>query len=190
MLLGPRREGPRTDLKNRTSTTVKGVDLDKGLSTGFMRLFHYIGGDNELGTKIDMTAPVTSRIVPGQGPVCESNFTISFYVPTKYQSDPPKGTSPDVFTESREAMTVYVKSFKGYAKSDDILKKAVELEQELSADGKEYEMDYIFYAGYDSPFRIFNRHNEVWIVAKAPAAAEAPRAGPGGGFAVNRKLMA
>ena len=28
------------------------MDLDKGLSTGFMRLFHYIGGDNELGTKI------------------------------------------------------------------------------------------------------------------------------------------
>merc|ERR1719209_2628613 len=42
-------------------------------SKAFYRLFNYIDGANEADSKISMTAPVTMRIVPGEGPNCESS---------------------------------------------------------------------------------------------------------------------
>ncbi len=30
-----------------------------------------------------------------------------------------------------------------------------------------YSYDFFYAAGYDSPFRIFNRHNEIWIPARS-----------------------
>jgi hypothetical protein len=35
--------------------------------------------------KVEMTAPVTVRVIPSQGPFCEDNFTISFFVPYAFQ---------------------------------------------------------------------------------------------------------
>lgn len=49
------------------------------------KLFGYISGGNAANAKIDMTAPVLTKVEPGQGPTCESTFTVSFYNPYKYQ---------------------------------------------------------------------------------------------------------
>merc|ERR1719348_2543474 len=54
----------------------------------FYRLFNYIDGSNDAKTKIPMTAPVTMQIIPGEGPNCESNYTMSFFIPTDFQSPP------------------------------------------------------------------------------------------------------
>lgn len=51
------------------------------LSGVVQRLFDYIGGQNEPGVKINMTAPVVTKVEHGDGPFCKSNFTISFFVP-------------------------------------------------------------------------------------------------------------
>jgi hypothetical protein len=42
-------------------------------------------GENVERTKIAMTAPVTTLVLPGEGPLCANTFTVSFYAPDKYQ---------------------------------------------------------------------------------------------------------
>ena len=61
--------------------------IHDGAQNGIMfdKLFHYIDGGNAEGAKIDMTAPVLYFIIPGAGPNCESNFTMSFLIPEIYQ---------------------------------------------------------------------------------------------------------
>lgn len=56
-----------------------------------------------------MTAPVTCRVVPGDGPACESEFTVSFYIPEEHQDSPPQPGDSDVFVEERKELTVYVR---------------------------------------------------------------------------------
>merc|ERR1712094_75283 len=100
------------------STEVKGIGLDKGMSTGFMRLFNYISGKKEAQGKIPRAAPVTARITPGAGPACEQDFVVSFFVPFADQANPTPGgdASPDVYIEDRAAMdTVYVASYGGWS---------------------------------------------------------------------------
>ena len=41
--------------------------------------------------------------------------------------------------------------------------------KELQKAGKtDFLTDHYYIAGYDSPFRILNRHNEVWFVRTTP----------------------
>merc|ERR1712177_14803 len=80
----------------------------------FYRLFHGIDGSNDADSKIPMTAPVSMRIVPGEGPNCESNFTMSFYIPSDLQGAPPQPTGEGVFIEEREEMKVVARRFGGF----------------------------------------------------------------------------
>lgn len=75
-------------------------------SDSFHRLFDYIDGNNMEGTKIDMTSPVTVFIKPGAGPNCESEFTMSFYIPAIYQETPITPKSEEVYIEDRKEFRV------------------------------------------------------------------------------------
>lgn len=66
-----------------------------------------LAGSSEV--KVDMTAPVTCRVEPGDGPACESRFTVSFYVPREHQASPPEPSDPEVFVEQRKEFTAYVR---------------------------------------------------------------------------------
>ena len=61
--------------------------------------------------------------------------------------------------------TLGVRSFPGFAQLPDYQKYAVELATAIG-DPSKYVQDYWFTAGYNSPYQILNRHNEVWFVAK------------------------
>jgi hypothetical protein len=155
--------------KQWASTTVMGTDLDTAMDTGFQRLFDYISGANEAGSKINMTAPVLNKITPGAGPNCDTTFEISFFVPYNLQGEtPPKPTSDLVYTQTLPKMNVAVKEFGGFAKSKEIIAEAAELESSVGkAEDIEAENEEIwYYAGYDPPFRLTNRHNEVWVPLK------------------------
>ena len=110
-----------------------------------------------------MTAPVTTKIVPGAGPNCENSFTVSFYIPKEHQDKPPKPSASDVFIEERPAMDVYVTSFGGFAKENDWLSEAKSLTDKIN-DSSKIRPDMWFTAGYNSPFQLVGRTNEVWLV--------------------------
>jgi hypothetical protein len=117
-----------------------------------------------------MTVPVRAKVVPGSGPFCKSNFTVSFFVPFAYQNGTaPRPSSDNVYLETTPALKVYVTSFGGFGLSPVVTAKAKNLTDVLERDGKAIESDHYYFAGYDSPFRLTGRHNEVWIVAKDDA---------------------
>ncbi|XP_066533030.1 heme-binding protein 2 [Hoplias malabaricus] len=148
---------------NWVSTTVTGMEQDSALSTGFKRLFKYIQGNNEKKVKVEMTAPVTCLIAPGEGPACESSFTVSFYVPEKDQADPPKPSAPEVFIEERKEFTVFVRTFGGFANTQNTLEELLKLTESLKRDGMAFKESPYYRVGYDSPFKLVNRRNEVWL---------------------------
>jgi hypothetical protein len=165
-------EHRRYDAGKYASTVVTGVKYDKAVATGFWRLFKYISGNNEPQQKVEMTAPVTVRVIPSQGPFCEDNFTISFFIPFAVQANPPKPSDAAVFIEHRPALDVYVKSFGGWAVGQKYLQAAADVTQTLTDAGVAIDTDHFYTAGYDSPFRLRNRHNEVWIMAAAAPSAK------------------
>nr|XP_020035006.1 heme-binding protein 2 isoform X4 [Castor canadensis] len=91
------------------STCVESMDWDWAIQTGFTKLNDYLQGNNEKEMKIKMTAPVTSYVEPGPGPFSESTITISLYIPSEQQSDPPRPSESGVFIEDRAEMTVFVR---------------------------------------------------------------------------------
>lgn len=145
-----------------------GYEYDEAVRMGFMRLFKYIEGENVKKQKIPMTAPVAVIIQPSQGPFCKSNFTVNFFVPFEDQTDPAEPTNKDVFISTQPKFCAYVIAYGGYSNVDDIQKYSKELDEALVKDGLEdtFRKDVFFYAGYDSPFRVFDRHNELWFIKK------------------------
>lgn len=73
----------------------------------FNKRTSFLAGSTE--AKVEMTAPVTCHVKPGAGPACESQFTVSFYIPEEHQATPPEPNEPEVFIEHRKELTVYVR---------------------------------------------------------------------------------
>lgn len=142
-----------------TSTTVREENLDRAGSKAFRPLFNYISGSNQSGNKVSMTSPVTMK-VDGK----TSDRIISFYLPPSNQNEPPVPTDDSVFTEKREQLNVYVRTFSGRASSNKWLKQAETLRKDLKEDGiKDFDRSAFYAVTYDSPFRLWKRRNEIWI---------------------------
>jgi hypothetical protein len=69
------------------------------------------------------------------------------------------------FIEEWPEMHVYVKSFGGFAKEQDWLSEAEKLTEAI-ADKDKINTNYWFSAGYNSPFQLIGRTNEIWLVKK------------------------
>lgn len=152
-------------LTNWVTTSMTGVEYSTASRDMFFRLFNYIQGKNAKKEKIAMTAPVVIRLIPGPGPACESNFTMSFFMSNKVKN-PPQPTESTVFLNHAPVFRAYVKQFGGYVtKIEDWISKAQELIKAIN-DPSKYVTETYFTAGYNSPFEIFHRHNEIWFIAK------------------------
>ncbi|XP_041951078.1 heme-binding protein 2-like [Alosa sapidissima] len=146
------------------STTLTGMEADAAMNVGFRRLFKYIQGENEKKVKVEMTAPVTCRVEPGAGPACESSFTVSFFIPQEHQADPPTPSSPDVVIENRPEFTAFVRTYGGFSREEMARAEHLKLIESLRRDGVQFREDPYYRAGYDSPFKLTNRRNEVWLL--------------------------
>ena len=110
-----------------------------------------------------MTAPVTMRIIPGEGPNCESNFTMSFFIPSDMQEDTPQPTDAQVYIEEREEFTVVARRFGGFPTDLDFSGEAAMLYTLASEEGFIVKDIPLWTAGYSGPSVIINRRNEVWL---------------------------
>ncbi|XP_077409582.1 heme-binding protein 2 [Vanacampus margaritifer] len=146
------------------STTLSGTSLDEAMRVGFRRLFNYIQGHNHKKAKVEMTAPVTCRVEPGAGPACESRFTVSFFIPKEHRQVPPPPSDPDVFLENREQFTAYVRSYGGFSNETLARDELLKLLESLGRDGVHFAERPYYVAGYDSPFKLLKRTNEVWLL--------------------------
>mmetsp|Transcript_10501 Transcript_10501/g.24849 ORF Transcript_10501/g.24849 Transcript_10501/m.24849 type:complete len:263 (-) Transcript_10501:114-902(-) len=149
------------------SVRVKGVSYDTALYDGFMTLFKYISGANSDNVKIPMTAPVRTRLQPAAGPTCENDFEVSFFIPFDFQDGTPAPTDDRVEIVSEEPFVAFVSSYGGFSSQSSVISHAAELGAALKDAAFDIEEDFYFSAGYDPPFRIFNRHNEVWVMEKS-----------------------
>jgi len=128
---------------------------------GFYKNFNYISGENNEDLTIPMTAPVLFRAAEAGG------WHVSFFVPSSFESleEIPIPDDPTVNIVSSDVRYFAVLEFGGFASEGDWEEKADELlvlllEDSVKPVGGEWG---VVYAGYDSPFVLFNRHNEVWI---------------------------
>ncbi|XP_067098122.1 heme-binding protein 2 isoform X2 [Osmerus mordax] len=131
---------------NWVSTTIEGMQQD---------------------VKVEMTAPVSCLVNPGAGPACETSFTVSFFIPEEHQADPPRPTDlENIFVENRKQFTAYVRTYGGFSNEQKSREELLRLVESLQRDGAPYKETPYYIAGYDSPFKLTNRTNEVWILKK------------------------
>ncbi|KAK1319070.1 hypothetical protein QJS10_CPB04g00111 [Acorus calamus] len=137
---------------------------------GFNELFAYIGGDNQQGTIIPMTAPVLVHIVPSTGPSRKSFYTVQFYMPETYQKySPPLSSQVHPERWPKNERYVAVRRFEGFMDDSNIAPQAAKLAADLK--GTEWEggaaaaatSGYVV-AGYSSPFEFLGRTNEVMFM--------------------------
>nr|XP_054769768.1 heme-binding protein 2-like isoform X2 [Lytechinus pictus] len=128
------------------------------------KLFGYINGQNEGNHRIGMTFPVIEEFVIENGPKGESKKILSFFVRKEFEEKTPLPIDPDIQINQRPSMTVYTMKFGGFANDEKCVKEKENLMAMLEADGIQVKRDVFYCAIYNTPFKLFNRTNEIWLV--------------------------
>lgn len=123
---------------------------------GFRKLAAYIFGGNESETKIAMTSPVHMDIN-------DSLSTMSFVMPSDYELESlPDPDNSEVKLEQTPEEYVAAIRFKGYASDKTIKQYTEKLKQLLDAQGITCHGNFR-YLGYNPPYQIINRRNEIIV---------------------------
>ncbi|TRY61358.1 hypothetical protein TCAL_01798 [Tigriopus californicus] len=132
----------------------------------FKSLYQYIIGFNAEFMEIDMTSPVvTKRTIKEAGKT--EDIEMCFYGGSRFDDrNMPAPKKSELYLKEAEEQYVYVTRFGGYALSfDDWDSHHQELRKALG--DKKFIQDQYFTVGYDSPYKVEDRRNEVWVeVAK------------------------
>jgi hypothetical protein len=148
------------------TTEMKNQATDKEVQkSGFWKLFNYIRGENSTEEKISMTSPVV-RTIAAKTPF-SSNDTLgkmSFYLGKKFQNgDAPSPIGEGTYIEKVPFKRVGIISYGGYTSKEKELENLKKLGDFLTSKGYKFLTENYFTAGYDSPFKFWFRHNEVWV---------------------------
>lgn len=162
----------------QTNWVQTGLDGDRDnmeYSPMFKKLFGYIQkGENKKKEKIAMTAPVLVSVTEKNEETSHANM--GFFIPAAEASSAPAPTKDDVSIVKMAPMCVYVMSYGGWQMSlDEKFRGKVDtLKNTLKKAGIK-DLDESagpMFAGYDSPWRLLNRHNEVMLLKKSPQVQE------------------
>jgi len=156
----------------------------------FMELFRYIAGVNQKQEEIEMTRPVVIfHNVTKETPLGNyEDVCMCFYLPSKYQSDhhhtdqheerasrhvaevPPQPLDNGaVYLYTAPAHHVFVRRFGGFPFTHDHWEKEMKaLEADLMFDKHRYQQGQYYTAGYNSPWKLHHRRNEVWMQCLEP----------------------
>lgn len=137
------------------STELKSRSYSNNSSTGFRKIASYIFGGNSSDQQIAMTSPVQMDM--GKEP------TMSFFMPGYMEpKDYPTPNNKEVMIHTQPSKIVAVIEFSGWA-SDEVLQKQFnKLKSKLRKNSIEFE-DSFSYLGYNPPYQVLNRKNEVII---------------------------
>jgi hypothetical protein len=136
-------------------TSVKLTGYKNSSSKGFSILAGYIFGGNERNEKISMTSPVAMTL--------EDSMTMMFMVPKDLKKEMlPKPNQSLIEFKEEPAKTVAAISFSGWANDKKIEKYKQKLKSALDAEGIAYA-DRFYFLGYNAPYEVFNRKNEVIV---------------------------
>ncbi|XP_010915964.1 uncharacterized protein [Elaeis guineensis] len=144
------------------------VSFEKATKLGFHRLFQYIEGANLNWSRISMTTPVLTSIVPDAGPLHSSAYYVRLYLPVKFQASPPLPLPElNLHADKWPSHCIAVRQFSGFARDSNIIKEAERLAVSLNrsswANSTDSGNNAYSIAQYNSPFRFIGRVNEVWV---------------------------
>lgn len=146
-----------------TSVKLSPAEYREASGKGFRILAGYIFGGNERNEKIAMTSPVTMSL--------EDSMTMMFMVPKAYEKPalPQPNHSGIQFREEPEKWVAAIR-FGGWANDEKIEMYKQKLISALDEAGISYTNRFYFF-GYNPPYEVLNRRNEV-IVELEPAAVK------------------
>jgi hypothetical protein len=148
------------EIRNYEASLFTSIKLDtkefkKASSKGFSILAGYIFGGNQKNQKIAMTTPVAISL--------EDSMTVMFLVPKKFNKETlPQPSQSRIEFREEPAKTVAAMSFGGWAHDKKIEKYKLKLKKSLDVEGIKYSNRF-YYLGYNPPFEVFNRKNEVIV---------------------------
>lgn len=143
---------------NFISYKMAGSSFSESSGKGFRVLAGYIFGDNEANKKIAMTAPVSMEF--------DDSITMRFMVPSDFQlSDLPNPNDENIKFETLPGEKMAAIRFGGWASDYKIEAYQEELRKTLDKANIEYKEPFIYF-GYDSPYNLINRRNEILVRVK------------------------
>ncbi|XP_026992023.1 heme-binding protein soul2 [Tachysurus fulvidraco] len=132
------------------------------IQAGFWKLYYFMQRKNKDGNEIVMTRPVVVSV----NEATENGGTrvsISFFISAGVVL--PEPNDDTIKKKDLPAATVYVREFGGIANEEDVNENVQKLKEDLKVAGKQFDGTRFEAAGYDAPWVLVNRHNEVWIYA-------------------------
>jgi uncharacterized protein YxeA len=138
-----------------SSVVLSDTTYEESSSKGFRVLAGYIFGGNTTGEKIAMTSPVAMEI--------GDSTKMSFMVPSGYTEETlPKPNNDKIFFEKKEGALMAAIRFGGWANDERIEEYKQKLIALLQKEGIAYGKTFM-YLGYDPPYAVFNRRNEIVV---------------------------
>nr|XP_013803543.1 PREDICTED: heme-binding protein 1 [Apteryx mantelli mantelli] len=142
---------------------VTGKPFDEASKEAVLKLLKYVGGTNDKGVGMGMTAPVSITAFPAEDGSLQQKVKVFLRIPSQFQAKPPCPSDDSIKVEERQEMTIYSTQFGGYAKEADYVNYAAKLKSALGTETV-YRKDFYFCNGYDPPMKPYGRRNEVWFV--------------------------